>query len=133
MQEMREVKMPSGATLKVSMSPFSASKALYQALLREMKGIAIPQKDSPQVESMLKDALCAGFSSPYIEECLWECMKKCTYNGLKIDVDTFEPAKAREDYIPVCVEVVKDNVLPFAKSLYADYKRFMSMTESTQA
>jgi hypothetical protein len=35
---MREVKLKSGAVLKLQAAPFKDAKALYQALLREMKG-----------------------------------------------------------------------------------------------
>lgn len=128
MQAMRKVTLPSGAILEIGEAPFATAKALWQALMREMKLVAISQKG--EVSEMLKNAFCAGFSSPEVEACLWECMRRCLYNGLKIDDGTFEPTKARGDYIKVCVEVAKDNVSPFAKSLYADYKTFMGMTES---
>ena len=44
---------------------------------------------------------------------------------LKIDKDTFEPVENREDYIQVCLEVIKENVAPFLKSLFAEYRQFM--------
>lgn len=119
----REIKLPSGATLKVTPAPFGDAKALYQALLREMKAIEIgPQSN---MQDMFKSAFCIGLSSPEIERCLWDCMKRCTYNGgagdLKIDAETFEPVERRDDYIKVCVEVGRENVIPFANSLYAEY------------
>lgn len=120
---MREVKLPSGAILKVTPSPFPVSKALYQALLRECKPMAI--SSGMEMASLFKDIFCIGFSSPEIEACVWECFKRCTYNAgkgeFKIDADTFEPVERRDDYIKVCVEVAKENVLPFLKSLYAEY------------
>jgi hypothetical protein len=119
------VKCPSGATLKITPSPFAVSKALYQALLKELRTVRFDFTD--QVE-LYKQLFCVGFSSPEIERCLWECFKRCTYNSdagdLKITEDTFEPEKAREDYMTVCTEVAKVNIVPFAKNLFAEYERF---------
>lgn len=125
----KELKLPSGATLKVSPSTFENSKALYQAILEEMK--TIPIGTSTEMASVYKDLFCLGFTSKKIESCLWECFKKCQYNSghgdLKIDKDTFEPIAAREDYLTVCMEVAKENTLPFVKSLYAEYGHALRM------
>lgn len=129
---MREVKLPSGATLKIQVSPFAISKALYQALLRELKDL--PVNTGMEMASIFKDLFCIGFASPAIEACLWECFKRCTYNGgngdLKIDDQTFEPVERRDDYMKVCVEVARENVIPFAKSLYAEYVSAQAMAEN---
>lgn len=119
---MREVKLPSGATLKVAPSPFSVSKALYQAMLREMRTVFFPSSDD--VREAFKEFFCIGFASVEIEKCLWKCFERCTYNSgsgdLKITEDSFEPVSCRDDYIKVCLEVAQDNVAPFIKSLYAE-------------
>lgn len=132
---MREVKLPSGAVLEVSPSPFAVSKALYQALLKEARGLNISTK--AELQSVYKEIFCAGFSSPEIEECLWECFSRCIYRdkrgALKIDADTFEPVEARDDYMKVCLEVAKENVLPFAKSLYAEYLQMLGTIDKGQA
>lgn len=129
----KEVKLPSGATLKITLSPFATSKALYQAILTEAKGLNITSKT--ELAALYKELFCIGFSSPEIEKCLWECFKRCTYNGgkgdFKIDENTFETPEARDDYMNVCMEVAKENVLPFVKSLYAEYQRILAMTETT--
>jgi len=129
---MREVKLPSGAVLKIQVSPFSTAKALYQALLRELKTVPITSKTD--MASVYKDLFCLGFSSDEIEARLLECFKRCTYNSgagdLKIDDQTFEPVERRDDYMTVCMEVAKDNVLPFAKSLYAQYADMLKVAEN---
>lgn len=129
---MREVVLPSGATLKVTAAPFAASKALYQALLRELRGV-----DASSYSALLQQVFCSGFSSPEIEACLWECFKRCSYDGgagdLKIDKDTFEPLERRQDYMDVCIEVAKENVLPFVNRLYAEFQKYLLMVTSTQA
>ncbi len=134
----REVKLPSGAVLKIAAAPFSDSKALYQAVLEEVKEIDFSSKT--EISRVLKDFLCAGLSSKKIEDCLWVCLARCVYNAgapgsgdLKIDKDTFEPVAAREDYLTVCLEVAQENISPFAKSLYAAYQRTLAMIEKSPA
>lgn len=132
---MKEVKLPSGATLKITPSPFKDAKSLYQAILKEAKGVSINSKT--EMAEIFKNLFCIGFSSEEIERHLWVCFSRCTYNGgkgdLKIDADTFEPIEARDDYMQACMEVAKENILPFVKSLYAEYQRMLAMTENAQA
>lgn len=128
---MKEIKLPSGAVLKISPSPFATAKALYQSFLREVRGLKINSK--MEMSEIYKDLFCIGFSSPEVEKALWECMARCTYNGgrgdLKIDADTFEPIAAREDYLQVCTEVAKENLMPFTKDLYAEFRRLLAILE----
>lgn len=128
---MTELKLPSGATLKLSPAPFGDAKALYQAVLEEMKSVEV--SSTTDLASLFKNLACVGFSSKKIDACLWECFKRCLYNDLKIDKDTFEPVEARDDYMLVSIAVAKENILPFVKSLYAEYQQFLSMTEKSQA
>jgi hypothetical protein len=131
---MKEVTCPSRAILKVNLAPFKDAKALYQSVLKEARGVSM--ESGTEMAVVVKDMICAGFSSLEVERCLWECLKRCTYDSgkgdLKIDDGTFEPEASRDDYIFVCVEVAKENIFPFVKSLYAEYQRYLSMTESTQ-
>lgn len=127
---MRKVKLPSGAELTIQPAPFVDAKNLYQALLKELKQIKIDT--TMEMVELYKNLFCVGFSSPEIEACLWKCLERCLYDnlktgGLKIVPDTFEPIEAREDFTTVCAEVVKDNIYPFAKTLFAEYEKFSSM------
>lgn len=124
-----EVKLPSGALLKITMSPFAVSRALYQALLEEAKGLNLDPGAQVDV-NLFKDLFCTALSSKKIESCLWECMKRATYNDLKITEDVFEPEAARDDYLSVCLEVARCNVLPFTKSLYARYADVVAMMKN---
>ena len=132
---MTELKLPSGATLKINVAPFNESKALYQAVLEEVKLVNV--SSDTDMMSLFKNLACAGFASKKIESCLWECFKRCTYdsgNGdMKIDKDTFEPIEARGDYMSACIAIAKENIFPFVKSLYAEYDQFLAMTVKGQA
>lgn len=127
----REVKMPSGAELVVSIAPFATAKKLYQALLRELKDLKITS-EKEDTTILFRQLFCIGFSSPEIEACLEECFKHCLYRGLKMDKDSFEPVDCREDYPYVCMEVAKDNVLPFVKGLFAELNRVSELVDSIQ-
>lgn len=128
---MIEVKLPSGAVLKVQVAPFAEAKALYQAVLEEVKSIQFG--GGTDMASLFKDLACIGFSSKKIEKCLEDCMKRCLYNDMKIDKDTFEPVERRDDYFVVCMAIAKENIHPFAKSLYAEYKAFLATTGQVQS
>jgi hypothetical protein len=106
-----EKKLPSGAILKFNIAPFAEGKALYQAVLEEFRGL-----------KLFKDLFCVALSSSKIEAALNKCIERALYNDLKIGKDTFEDVEARQDYIPLCFEIAKENIAPFAKSLYAEYK-----------
>lgn len=126
------VTLPTGAQLEITVSPFAPAKALYQAVLEELKGLNLDPTKEIDV-NLFKDFFCTGFASKKIEACLWECMKRATYNGLKVSDDTFEPVEAREDYIQVCFEVAKANIAPFLKSLYAQFGPILAKLQSAQA
>lgn len=126
---LKEVKLPSGAVLKITPSPFVAARALYQAVLEEIKQVQIVSRQD--VLNVLKDVLCQTYTSKKIESCLNECLKRCTYNSgngdLKIDDNTFEPLEARGDYTVICLEVTQENIAPFVPGLSVALKRFSLM------
>lgn len=129
---MKEIKLPSGATLKISVIPFAAAKALYQAILEEARSVKFDA--STDMASVIKELVCVGFSSKKVEVTLWECMKRCLYNSgngdLKIDDSTFEPATARQDYSLICLEVIMECISPFMKGLSAELGRVITMITS---
>ncbi len=116
---MREVELPSGAVLKVQPSTFANSKALYQAMLTVLHDVKVEL--APNAADLIKDVFCRGFSSKPIESALWKCFPSCLYGLSKISEETFEPVEARGDYTKVCMEVARENVDPFFKSLYAEW------------
>lgn len=127
------VVLPSGAELEIQVSPFRESKALQMALAEELKSIQMDPKTELTDINFWKNLFCSGISSQKIEEKLWVCMQRCTYNKLKITADTFEPVEAREDYLIACFEVMQENVRPFMKSLFARYLDLFQKLESVLA
>lgn len=124
------IKLPSGAELEISLAPFADSKALFQAITEEAKNLKLDPKEEIGV-NMIKDLFCVGFSSKKIEEALWKCMQRATYNKLRIDADTFEKVEAREDYLTVCFEVAKENISPFTKALTRQFSPLLENLKSS--
>lgn len=122
----KEIILPSGAKLHITLSPFAISKALYLAVLEEARTLHIDTQ-RPADFNFFKDVFCAGFSSRKIEQALNECMKRVLYNGTRITDDTFEPVEAREDYTTVCFEVAQENLNPFTKHLLQQFNRIVEM------
>ena len=115
---MKEVVMPSGAKLQIEPAPFVKARDLFQAVLDEGKNLKIDFGMEMSNPSFKKDVFCTALSSKKIEEHVWRCMEKVTYNSLRVTMETFEPLEARGDYFAACFEVAQENVLPFLKSLY---------------
>ena len=117
---MRTVNLPSGAELKIGLAPFSEANALFKAVGSELKNLKVTLDTDIDV-NLLKDIVCSAVASDKIEACIWDCMKKCIYNDTRITKETFEPEEARQDYYVVLLEVAKDNLTPFTKSLSAQF------------
>lgn len=124
-----KITLPSGATLEVSLSPFHIGRTMYQAVAEELKQMRVSDKDEIGA-GFFKDLFCSALSSKKIEDAVWECMKRATYNSLRITMDTFEPAEARQDYMMACYEVARVNIEPFTKSLSAQFAQALEKTRS---
>ena len=118
---MREVKLKSGATLTLRDTPFEKSKALFQAVVKNLKSVEI-SKGVNSYEGFVGALLGSQLSDNEIERCLWECMACCTYNAgaadVKVAPDLFEDETRRGDFIDVCLEVGQENLRPFMKGLW---------------
>lgn len=127
MMTLREVHLPSGAMLKVQPAKFTDARALLAAVTAEFRSFAIASET--QIAAVWKELACIGFSSASVEKALWSCMQGCLYLPagsevpLKLAADIFEAVERRDDYISVCMEVAKENIGPFMKSLFALFSR----------
>jgi len=123
--ELKKIRLPSGAELSLNLAPFADALNLKQVLASEAIGIPI-SKDLDHFE-LIKLLACTGFSSKAIEAALQPCLKVCLYNGTRIDSKTFEPVDARQDYLPILIAVIKENVEPFMKGLLSEYGSLVSL------
>lgn len=115
--------------MEITLAPFADAKALYQAVLEEAKNLKVDAQTDIDV-NLIKDLFCVGLSSKKIEAALAVCMKRATYNSLRITDEVFEPEEARNDYFVVCLEVAKRNLAPFTKDLYAEYSQVLGQLKS---
>lgn len=131
--ENKEITLQSGAILKITVAPFEESKALYQAVCEELRGVRIDS--SSEATHLVKDLLCTGLSSKKIESCLAKCLARSTYNGIRIvkESDVFEKVEARADYIEVIYAVAEFNLAPFTKSLFARFSAMLELVGSSPA
>lgn len=111
--------------VKINVADFISSmklkKAIQKALLENKIDIAsVDFNDikSGAIDSILELVLTAD-SNEGVENALFNCLKRCTYNGEKITRDTFEPVEAREDYYEIVVACLKENLSPFFKPLFS--------------
>lgn len=128
MSENKIITLPSGAELSIGLSPFAVAKDLFQAVAEEMKGLKLDMQADVD-GNFFKDLFCTGLSSRKIEKCIMKCLEKCLYNKQRINDETFETMGGREDYLTVLLEVAKENLAPFTKSLYAQYGHLFQKTE----
>lgn len=120
---MDPITLKSGASLAVTMAPFSAGNRLMKTVARELAGVDFNldlrsfEQLSSQDANVLKNVVFQIIQSDAVEAALADCMKKCLYNEQRITPATFEPEDARPDYLPVAWEVMKANLRPFFSGL----------------
>lgn len=115
---MKKITLSSGKILEIQIAPFSTANALNKAIAKELKGVKLDLTQDLGNPELIKDLVCTAIASEEIMMAVMECMKRCTYNGHRINSEeVFEPEEARADFFPCCKEVIMENVRPFLKSL----------------
>jgi len=51
-----------------------------------------------------------------LQEILFKCLERCTYDGVRITKETFEPISARQDYYEIMLACLGINYDPFFKA-----------------
>lgn len=129
---MKVITLPSGKKLEIHPSPFAASKALHQAVMKEIKELKFDPNAEVDV-NLIKDLYCIGYSSVEIDRCLTKCFEKVLYDGLRVTDHTWEPIEARADYVEACYAVLSETLAPFMKSLYAQFGAMLKKVNTVQA
>lgn len=108
------------ATVVIAPAPlqdaFKLKSLIQKALLAQ--GVSIEDI----LEENFMNALLAVDSSQEVFDCLFECLKKSTYNGIKITKEVFENEAARYDLYEVFFQCVKVNLYPFFKNLLSRFQ-----------
>lgn len=124
--------LPSGAKLEITPLPYLKAWGVSQVLAKEVEKIGLDMKEFKSIDFKnllavdalsFKNPLCALLASESILEAAKTCMERCTYNGLRIDEDTFERIEARQDFLPVVFSVLKENISPFFANLFSFFTK----------
>jgi hypothetical protein len=125
---MSKTTLPSGAVLDITLLPFEEAWGVSQSITKEIERIDFDIKSINWQEFKmsnvvnLKNPICAILSSQIVIEAAKVCFKRCTYNGLKIDSQTFEKREHRSDFLPVVFHVLKENISPFFENIFSSLK-----------
>jgi hypothetical protein len=122
--------LPSGAVLEINLAPFLDANSLNRAVAKELLKIKFDGELDLNDHNFIKDIICTAISSDDIMSALWNCFKRCTYNGVKMNQDTFENEDARGDYFTVCKEVLIENLRPFGKGLLSQFEGLNTETKA---
>lgn len=94
---------------------FRLKSAIQKALLKS--GISLEEALDKDITSLV----LAIDSDEEIMKCMFDCLKKSTYDGVKITMDTFESEEARGDLYDIFFQCLKVNIYPFFKPLLSRF------------
>ena len=120
---MTEIKLDSGAEAVIRPASFQDAMALRKAIVSELKNVDtdidldVQNIDGASLIEKLPKLVCAVDSSEKVEAALFACLRQCTRNGEKVTPQTFDNPEAWEDYYPIAIECMKENLRPFIKGL----------------
>lgn len=118
---MRDHKLKSGRTLRVQPADFRKSKTLFDAVAKEIKAAHYDAKQEIDI-NFIKNTLLGLISSEAVEVALWPCMTGVLVGTDKVTPEFFEKSENREDFLEICYEVAKENVIPFMKNLSSKFE-----------
>jgi len=128
---------PSGAKVEMTLSDYSTSFDLMKAVMKAVRqggvGSKIPKdiqlSDLAKLKEAnlndlggLADAIIDIITSREVEELVFKCMERCSYDNERISRSTFEPEDRRGDFLFIAWEVGRANVLPFGSHLTSGLK-----------
>ena len=117
-----ELKSTIAQELQTRVTLSGMSESVVFALLAGNKKAAVAALAGADV-NVLWNVVLTLMGSRAIEAAVFECAKTCMLNAQgpdeKITRETFEPENARRDLIPVALEVMKENLIPFFEDLFS--------------
>lgn len=120
---MDKIDLPSGAVLEIGLLPYEDAwkvqqkvAAVFETLKIDIEKIDLKNLFATDIMA-IKGPIMHLLSNEVIIAAAKDCFKKCLYNGLKIDVLTFDSKEARGDYLYCVFHVLKANIEPFFAGL----------------
>ena len=135
----KEFKGQSGKRIVINIASFKESAQLKACIAKELltQNIDLGNADSlaglkdelnnsvPKLLNTAKNLLLSCEVSEEFNKALFNCLQHCTYDGIQITEELFDPhckPEAREDYYTIVFECIKENILPFFKGLLSKLK-----------
>lgn len=122
-----EFETKNSVNVKINMADFISSMKLKKAIVEAVKesGLDISSVDITNLKSgainSIIQAILTADSSDKVEDAIFKCLARCTYNGEKITKDIFEPLEARENYYEIIIACLKVNLSPFFVPLFSKF------------
>lgn len=143
-----EITLTSGSKLNITVAPFAQAHALLKAILKAVKGMSVSNdvlgadmslegiRNSPALFTQIVEKVLAIAVSPEVEDRLFECFARATWNGERITRELFDDPKlgdqAREDYYTICLKVIEANCKPFFKQTFSGLMASSPMPAESQ-
>lgn len=139
MNASQESRMPSGATLSVTVAPYADAAALTKSILKCLRGLELKPDmvklelaslaEKPELLSALLDKILAVATSDEVENAIFSCAERSTYKApgseelVKVNREIFDDPKlgqmAREDQYSIFLKIVEVNCKPFFKQAFS--------------
>lgn len=123
---MKTVTLKSGNTLQLQEASFIDAWNFTQAIAKELShalpGLKLDSLDADMLKQDIDVGKLIGvvahlISSKEVFGLAWAVLAPCLYNDHKVTQELFQDPRARADFLPVVVEAIKLNVLPFIQGL----------------
>ena len=115
--------------MDITLLPFEEAWGIVQSIskLLESINVDISQIDLANINASdvmaFKGPICTVLGSRGVIDAANICFKRCTYDGKRIDSQTFEKRESRADFIPAVFYVIRENVAPFFANLISSLKK----------
>lgn len=137
----KEFKGQNGKRIVINTASFKEATALKKAIEKELlkTNVSLDVKSLQEINekysmieflNLAKNFIFSCETSDEFERVLFECLKHCTYDNIQIKEQLFDDVpEAREDYYMIVFECIKENVLPFFKSLLSKFSALKAIKE----
>ena len=92
---------------------------LREILSPDKKGSLLDVNLNAECVNNLKKILLTFEIDKKLDELIFKCLSRWTYNDFKISKKTFEEVEARQDLLQIKTECLKYELLPFFKNLFS--------------
>lgn len=125
-----------GIKVKINPADFKDAIALKSAFAKEVASANFELDFKSLSENIdlaeIVKLAAAVDSSELVQEKIFKCLARCTYDGQRITEATFEDMAAREDYYQIVIECLKVNLSPFFKGLISKLSPLMAKLDQAE-